>query len=356
MIDTNEKLAEILPVIESADWIAIDTEADSFHSYPEKICLIQITVLGNNYLIDPLQKFNLAPLFKKIKSKKIILHAADYDLRLLKKYYEFVPAEIFDTMFAARLLGYEEIGLADLVKKHFNVVLDKSHQRSNWTIRPIPPKMIEYAINDTRFLKSLESILSEKLKEKNRLQWHKESCDQLISIIKQNSEYEPEPWRIRGSSSLSPLELSILRELWYWREQLAVEKNKPPFFILNHNLLIQISIAAADGGDFLSLIPRNYSQNHIDEIKELVRRGLNTPPENRPQHHTPQKPRLLPSQFSLFNKILRYRNRLAERLKIERSILATQSELLELARNPQNGRNILMKWQYELLKEAINQK
>ncbi len=355
MIDTNEKLASILPVIETADWIAIDTEADSFYSYPEKICLIQITVQENNYLIDPLQKFNLAPLFKRIKSKRLIIHAADYDLRLLKKHYGFVPIEIFDTMFAARLLGYKEFGLADLVKKHFDVVLDKSHQRSNWTIRPIPPKMIEYAINDTRFLKSLESILFEKLKETNRLQWHKEICDELISIVKQNSDYDPEPWRIRGSNGLSPRALSVLRELWHWREQIAIEKNKPPFFILNHNTLIKIATAAADSGDFLSLIPNHYPQRRIDEIKELIGRGLNIPPEKQPQPHISEKPRLFSSDFILFNKIRKHRNRLADRLKIERSIIATQSELLELARNPNNAKTILMKWQYELLKEAINQ-
>jgi len=105
----------------------------------------------------------------------------------------------------------------------------------------------------------------------------------------------------------------------------------------------------------LSLIPNHYPQRRIDEIKELIGRGLNIPPEKQPQPHISEKPRLFSSDFILFNKIRKHRNRLADRLKIERSIIATQSELLELARNPNNAKTILMKWQYELLKEAINQ-
>lgn len=353
MVDNYEKLLAILPLIEKAEWVSLDTEADSFYSYPEKICLIQITVPGKDFIIDPLQKFNLAPLFDILKSKRLILHGADYDLRLLYKNYEFAPEKIFDTMHAARLLGYKQIGLADLVKKHIGIALDKSHQRSNWTIRPISPKMVEYAIRDTCFLRPLEVVLSKQLKEKGRIEWLEETCERLVLKVKMNSDSDNEPWRIRGSSILSPCGLSVLRELWRWREQTAIAQNKPPFFILRHDALIEIAIRAANGFDITPFIPGHLLDSRLGEIKEAIQRGLNIPVEEQPQQIRNEKPRLLPEQTARLNKILRLRNRLAERLKIERSVIASQSEVIELARTPENGKKILMNWQYDLLKEAI---
>ncbi|MGC8886471.1 MAG: ribonuclease D [Verrucomicrobiia bacterium] len=353
MIVSDEQLAQVLPVIEKSDWVALDTEADSFYSYPEKLCLIQLSIPGKDLLIDPFEKINLEPLFQILHSKKLILHGADYDLRLLYKNYKFLPKKIFDTMYAARLLGYKEIGLGDLVKRHIGLTLDKRHQRSNWAVRPIDPRMIDYAMKDTRFLKPLEFALSEQLKQTNRYEWLQEVCERLILKI-QNNNYadDPEAWRIAGSASLSPLSLSVLREVWHWREQTAIAENKPPFFVLNHKKLIDIALAATNGLNFRELIPKNL-EHKIDEIQAAVTRGLETPPERLPAPRKTENPRLNPEQNERLVKILKARNRVAERLKVERSVLITQSEAVEIARNPQLAKSILMKWQYKILKIAI---
>lgn len=353
MIISDEQLAKVLPLIEKANFVSLDTEADSFYSYPEKLCLIQLSIPGKDLIIDPFENLNLAPLFLILRSKKLILHGGDYDLRLLYKNYQFLPEKIFDTMFAARILGYKEVGLGSLVKQHIGITLDKSHQRSNWTARPINPKMIDYAMKDTRFLKPLETVMSEKLKKINRYEWLEEMCDRLIEKIKSNNSInETEPWRIPGSAQLSPLALTVLRELWHWREKTAIEENRPPFFILKHKTLIDIAIAATNGLKIKPLIPKNL-ETKIGEIESAVKCGLNTPANKRPPQRLTQKPRLLPEQLVKLNKILKARNRIADQLKVERSLIATQAEMLEIAHNPSNARSILMKWQYELLKTAI---
>src|SRR5208282_5220680 len=117
VIDTDAKLAALLPTIKSADWLALDTEADSLHAYPEKICLIQISTVAGDELIDPLGEINLDPLLDALNAYELIMHGADYDLRLLRKHHEFVPSAIFDTMLAARLLGERQFGLGSLVEK-----------------------------------------------------------------------------------------------------------------------------------------------------------------------------------------------------------------------------------------------
>ena len=105
VIDTDVKLAALLPVIQAAPWLALDTEADSLHAYPEKVCLIQISTPAGDELVDPLAAIDLNPLFAVFNAHEMIFHAADYDLRLLRKHHEFTPLAIFDTMLDALFLG-----------------------------------------------------------------------------------------------------------------------------------------------------------------------------------------------------------------------------------------------------------
>src|SRR5689334_22021076 len=112
VIDTEQKLEIFLPVVRASTWVAVDTEADSLHAYPEKVCLIQISTTAGDELIDPLAPISLAPLLEALSGHELIMHGADYDLRLLLKHHQFVPSSIFDTMLAARLLGLRQFSLS----------------------------------------------------------------------------------------------------------------------------------------------------------------------------------------------------------------------------------------------------
>ena len=137
VIDSEQKLAAFLPVLRAAPWVAVDTEADSLHAYPEKVCLIQISTVSVDRLVDPLARLNLDPLLDALAGHQLIMHGADYDLRLLRKHHEFVPSAIFDTMLGARLLGLRQFGLGHLVEKFLGVKLEKGPQKANWALRPL---------------------------------------------------------------------------------------------------------------------------------------------------------------------------------------------------------------------------
>jgi ribonuclease D len=137
VIDSDGKLAEFLPVLRAADWVALDTEADSLHAYPEKLCLLQISTAAGDALIDPLSRIDLNPLWTELQRHRLILHGADYDLRLLRKNHSFVPNRIFDTMLASRLLGEREFGLGSLLQRHLGVTLEKGSQKADWSRRPL---------------------------------------------------------------------------------------------------------------------------------------------------------------------------------------------------------------------------
>src|SRR5262252_6802261 len=176
MIDTEEKLKAFLAVLHAATWVAVDTEADSLHAYPEKVCLIQISTAAGERLIDPLAKVDLDPLLDALSGHELIMHGADYDLRLLRKHHEFVPSAVFDTMLGARLLGLRQFSLRFLVEKYLEVKLEKGPQKANWALRPLTPRMELYARNDTHYLKPLSDRLRGDLEAKGRLEWHRESC------------------------------------------------------------------------------------------------------------------------------------------------------------------------------------
>src|SRR5262249_32737581 len=170
----------------------------------------------------------------------LIMHGADYDLRLLRRHHEFVPAAVFDTMLAARLLGLSQFSLSHLVERYLGVKLEKGPQKANWAVRPLTDRMAQYARNDTRFLKPLADQLKSALDSSHRLAWHQESCARLITdSAKQRPEDVDGKWRVKGSHLLGRPALTILRELWHWREAEALGANKPPFFVLSHQALTQ---------------------------------------------------------------------------------------------------------------------
>ena len=203
LVDSEESLANLLADLELYEMAAVDTEADSMYHYTTRLCLIQITIGEHHYIVDPLCGLDLAPLFKARAMQTLIFHGADYDLRLLWQTYGFSPKQIFDTMLAAKILGEEHLGLADLVREYFGDELKKENQRADWTTRPLPLEMCEYAIHDTFYLHELCAILVEKLQEAGRMSWLTEQCDALIEHAKHPAPPRKDPWRVTGSAPLS---------------------------------------------------------------------------------------------------------------------------------------------------------
>ncbi|HSH39253.1 MAG TPA: ribonuclease D, partial [Chthoniobacterales bacterium] len=181
VITNDAQLAAMLPQLDHADRIAVDTEADSLHCYYEKLCLIQLSFDGRDYLVDPLAGFDLSPLATALADKEIVLQGADFDLRLLKRSINFTASRIFDTVIAARLLGIREFSLAALVERYFGVTLKKGSQKANWAQRPLPREMAEYAVNDTHYLLPLANQLDEELQAKGRYEWFQQSCQRALA-------------------------------------------------------------------------------------------------------------------------------------------------------------------------------
>lgn len=226
--------------------IAIDTEADSLHSYFDKVCLVQISAKKDDYVVDPLAKLSLQPLAPVLENRDIIkvFHAADYDLRIMNRDFGFTVANLFDTMVSAQLLGMPQIGLAALLKKYFDLEADKSHQRADWSMRPLPPDMLHYAATDTHYLIELSAILRQELENAGRWEWAQEEFLRLEAIRFRESEENEEGFRkLKGISKFSRRQLGAVQTLYDWRDGVARSVDRPPFKVLTNETLLTVAQA-----------------------------------------------------------------------------------------------------------------
>jgi ribonuclease D len=350
VIDTERALIELLPALQKAEWVAVDTEADSLHSYPEKLCLIQISIPALDVLVDPLAGVSLTGLFDVLANRELLFHGADYDLRLMFRTYRFRPQSVFDTMLAAKLLGYSQLGLEGLAARLLNVKLEKGPQKANWARRPLTERMSHYARNDTRHLQPIASLLRQELESKHRLSWHRESCERLLHDCSQLRAADREQaWRIKGSAELDRAALAVLRELWQWREQEALRHARPPFFIMPHDNLVAMAAAAAKAQPINAWLPPRISARRLRDIQGAIEMALASPPATWPSIPRRSSSRLTRNQKRRYEELRRIRDLQAARLGMEPSVIASRAALVGLAADhPENG-DELMRWQRELL-------
>ena len=358
-IRSDGELAALIGQISAANRVALDTEADSLHCYREKLCLLQISlpaVAGINdagfwqrdYIVDPLADIDLRQLSAAVGPKEIVLHGADYDLRLLRRALNFIAFRIFDTVLAARLLGIREFGLAALVKRYFGVELGKGSQKANWGRRPLSARMIEYAINDTHYLLPLADCLESELRKCERLDWLRQSCQRAIEqAAVERVRDEDELWRIRGSASLSGCAAAVLRALWQWREKEAEAADRPPFHILQNHELLNAAVRFASGG-----VPdyKHFSSRRRHAFRKAATTALELPESEWPASHR-RRLGTRPSAQTLHRaeKLRQRRDKSAKELGLEPSFVAPRSAIEAIAADRTRATSLLVPWQCEVL-------
>lgn len=352
MIQSAAELSDLAARIHDAPWVGIDTEADSLHAYPEKLCLLQIAIPEGAYLVDPLADLHLEPIWEAFDKHELILHASDYDLHLLYNGHHFKPTILFDTMWAARLVGDAKFGLNDCLTKYLGLTLEKGAQKADWGRRPLTPRMTEYALNDVRHLRELEQKLRARLVELGRLEWHRDLCVRLIDDNARASEVDSNSvWRVRGHDQLDETGLAVLRELWHWREKDALRTGRPPFFILKHEALSEIAAQASRGGSKGVKLPPYLTPKRRAGVFEAIDRGLAVPATERPQHIRVRSRRMSGAELDYADVLKERRDKRAAELEIDPTIIASRGTLFALGRKEPGEWERLLPWQRDILKD-----
>ena len=359
-------LATLTDRIDSAARIAVDTEADSLHNYFEKVCLIQLSIDGAHYLVDPLAGLELRGFLEVLAAKPLIFHAGDYDLRILRASTGFRPSgDVFDTMIAAQLLGIEQIGLAALLDRCFAVSIGKEGQKSDWSQRPLSDKQLHYAVNDTRYLEALAERLADELHAKGRLGWHSESCRAMVQASGRDNPRDPEEaWRIKGAGRLTRRQLAYLRELWRWRDHHARRANRPPFMIFgNQQIFDLLHWAESHSNEPLDQgpkLPRNIHSSLLTTLVEAIARAAAMSPAQWPEVKTHERGDAPSAESVERANVLRSAcTEIAKELEISPAVLAPRAALEAIARSQPRGveeiieRGGLLRWQAELIRAAV---
>lgn len=345
MISDAESLAELVGGLSGSARIALDTEADSLHCYFEKLCLIQISTENGHWLVDPLASLNLQPLFDVVCSRRLVFHGADYDLRLLRRVGSFDPTDLFDTMIAARLCGRAGLGLAALVEEFFGIKLSKASQKANWAIRPLSAQMVEYALNDTRYLLEIASTLEADLRALGRWKWFEESRDRMIASTRETKERDDnKAWRISGSSTLSPHAQAVLRILWFWRDAEARSWDRPPFHVMGNEDMIRVADQVSKGGDYTTPRMNGRRRKSFEVVLALA---LQIPESEWPKQEKTRRKRATKDHLDRFEALKKIRDRVAADMGLDPAIVAPRGALEATAAEPEAS--ILMNWQRELL-------
>jgi ribonuclease D len=314
--------------------IAVDTESNSLHAYREQVCLIQFSSPKKDFVVDPLALDDmslLAPLFSSTKLEKIF-HAAEYDLICLKRDFDFEFSNLFDTMQAARILGYQYVGLESILAEKFNVKVDKRHQKANWAARPLSRAQLDYARMDTHYLIPLRDLLEPELREKGRWGFARDDFNLACQVDEPREKMNGASWkRFSTRKDVTPRELTILSELCLCRDAIAERMDRPSFKVIPDAVLLEIAKNIPEKDVDLAGIGLSQKQIHLwgGQILAAARRGAEMPLVKREQAERPKD-----AVLKRLDKLKTWRKKVAEEMKVESDIVLPKNFLQVLAERP----------------------
>ncbi len=358
-IDTEKQLLDFINDNRDIKWMAFDTEFVGEKRYHPLLCLIQVVTENGSYIIDPIPLPSLSPFLSLIENERIvkITHAGDNDYRLLNNLYGVVPKNIFDTQVAAAFITTTyPISFQKLADRELKVRIPKGYTVTDWEMRPLNPKHLQYAINDVIYLPELWKIMSKRLEERKRTTWLKDE----LSKLERPDYYEINPIKEALQSNLlqnlSQRDQIFLIRLLAWRRTEAEKRNISremmlPFksigmivknihegkSALKHNRMISDKLMEKNWSTFNEL----YLAKPTDEEKAIIEK-------------LPRMEEETPMQILSFDFLhLLIRSRCLEQ-NIAHSLVLPKSSLREVVENDTVMRELFSNsWRKELLGETI---
>jgi ribonuclease D len=343
-VDTTEGLSRFQAALEQVPSIALDLEAAGFHRYSDRVCLVQATLPtgargGENWILDPLA-IDVVPVLGPVlqdPAVPVLMHGADFDVRLLRRDFELRLRGLVDTQIVATLLGEPGIGLAALLEKYHGVKLAKKYQRADWAKRPLDHGMLEYAASDTAHLHALTRKLVLQLEQQGRGAWASEEFRLLESMeVSTDDDVDPVS-RFKRARGLSPRELERLRAAWRWRDEIARRDDRAPFRVASDSVLMDAAVDPprsvddfADRKGVNGRLARSEGAALIaaleaaEEVDENDIAGFPRPPAGG-------RGRPTPDVEERANRLKEVRNRYAESLGVDRGALLPNAVLMEIA-------------------------
>jgi ribonuclease D len=332
-VDGSQSLQELAVTLGRQYRIAVDTESNSLHAYRERVCLLQFSTEEADFLVDTLALHDLSPLVPIFESPNIekVFHAVEYDIICLHRDFGIICHNIFDTMVAARTLGYPAVGLGSLLTEKFRVQVNKRFQKGDWGLRPLPAEMLEYARLDTHYLIPLRDQLAIELIGKKLTPYAAEDFNRLSRVIFNSHRSHRSAWeRISGSQELSPAQLAVLDQLCQWRERTSEKLDRPPFKVLGDDKLL--ALAQASPTDRPSLAVVGLTERQLERfgssLLQAIRDGLQAEPIQPRNNHRRRPPE---SVLRRLDRIRAWRKQTAAGMGVDSDIVLPRAHMVAIA-------------------------
>ncbi len=337
-VDEQQALDTAIAALAASSTVGVDTEADSRHHYPEKVCLLQLSNGEQTYLVDTLAGLDygaLGALFLDASVRKV-LHGGDFDLRGLHRDFGFTFGNCYDTSIAARFAGIERVGLASLLEELLEVRIPKDQRlrRADWSRRPLEEDALAYAASDVVHLHALCDVLDDRLRALGRESWVVEECERLTEIRYVSPDPEMAWLSVKGAHVLDGRGLAVLKPLYEFREAEALRLDRPPGYVLPAHALVHLAAhpetAMEDVPGMNPTLVRRYGRG----VRTAIKAGMASPPLQRPRPQQPLFPRMTKAESARLTQLKRWRANLGAELEVDPSILWPMRSLERLARAP----------------------
>jgi ribonuclease D len=332
LVAGEEGLAALVAALAEQPIVSVDTESNSMHAYRERVCLMQFSTPAADYIVDPIRLNDLsalAPLFANPAQQKIF-HAGEYDIICLRRDYRFDVVNIFDTMSAARTLGWPQVGLAAILERQFGVKMSKEHQRADWKRRPLSAAQLEYARMDTHYLLALRELQLQALIEAGRVAEAEEEFARLARLGDDVVTRTPSFWRVKGARDLPPAQAALLQALFAYREQQAERIDQPPFKVMGEATLLELVRRAprqlADLQGVPGMTP-DQIRRHGRSVLDAIAQGLTAAPPPPPEDQ-----RLPDDEQDRYDRLHTWRKEKARARGVESDVIISRAALSALAR------------------------
>lgn len=318
LVDHQDALDALADRLLQVQAFGVDTEANSLYRYRARVCLIQISIPGADYIVDPFA-VDVRPLGEAFASAAVqkVMHAGEYDVMCLRRDYGFEFRELFDTMIAARMVGMAEIGLGALLMKHYGVDSDKRFQRADWGQRPLSETLLTYAALDSRYLLSLRDHLQQTLARAGATEEAERAFGEVCQVKWHAKPFDRHGYvRLRGARDLDRGQLAVLRELYLWREETAASVDRPPFRVARPDLLVRLSMMQPRTKAALEMLIGGRERlltERAAEVVECIRRGREAQGEPVPIEPAGRR-RRGPRRGRTYQRLDRWRKELARQL------------------------------------------
>lgn len=319
--------------VAGASVLGFDTEFVSENRYRPQLCLLQVATPDALAIVDTLSIRDLQPFWHLIchEVEATVVHAAREEFLFCYREKGERPRHLFDLQLVAAFLGIEyPAAYGSLVQQILGQRLAKGETRTDWRLRPLSAKQIQYALQDVEFLLPIYEHLHRQLEERGRLEWYREEIDTWQSNL-ERTESEPQWQRLSGLSKMSRRELAIVRELFIWRDTIAQTRERSPRKILPDDLLVEIAKRGESQGAKLTAIrglTQRVNAKLLPDIGAVVERARNLPDSELPEKITSGSSASIGILGQFLTTSL---NLMCQEEKIAPGLVATSQEIRNLA-------------------------